>query len=150
MPPVVIARHRVLNACALAGWTAVLLGLGTRWLVLALELICVAEIASSANARLGALVHVARLVVLQNMQPPWDHAVLAMWSLTEVARYTMYLAPGKRTRAARYAVPFVTFPLGLAAEVAAMPLPVPLRLVWAAGGFCAYSALCANVLARRR
>merc|ERR1712060_362394 len=52
--------------------------------------------------------------------------VVLAWSLTEVARYPMFLLPTSRAaRILRYMAPLLTFPLGVAAEAYSAYLALP-------------------------
>ena len=75
---------------------------------------------------LGVLLHAIRTLALTQVMPrtvldpstQWiAPTILASWSITEVARYPMYMFPSnKRLRSLRMVTPLVTFPIGVLGE----------------------------------
>ena len=138
-----ISAQFALNAVALAGWVGVLASVVAEWHTFraasgsrllratqSLETICVFEVvlilvgAARGRAALGVCVHAARLVVAFWVIPagptlPSTRLVLLAWSITETCRYPMFLTRSRSARMLRYAVPVLTFPLGVFAEAIA-------------------------------
>ena len=135
------AWQQVLNLLALSGWGVALAMILSQWpsvsaslgsplmtLILASESICVFEVVQIAlglargNVVLGCTLHYTRLIEALVILPLIPHhlvtrLVLLAWSLTELFRYPMFLAPGsKLARLLRYVTPVLTFPLGCGGE----------------------------------
>lgn len=135
------AWQQGLNVLALSGWGVALAILVAQWpsvsaslgtplmtLILASESICVFEVLQIAlglargNVVLGFTLHYTRLIealVILPLIPSHLSArlVLLAWSLTELCRYPMFLAPGSKfARWLRYVTPVLTFPLGCGGE----------------------------------
>ena len=135
------AWQQALNVVGLAGWSCVLCMLVARWphvsaaldsplmkLTLAAESICAFEVVqivlglARGNAILGISLHYTRLLEALVILPAISshlsvRLVLLAWSLTELCRYPMFLAPSSKVvRLLRYTTPVVTFPLGAGAE----------------------------------
>ena len=120
-----------------------------------LEVICAFEVVqivlgmARGNVVLGVILHYTRLLQALCVIPAvgvaslFPKLVLLAWSVTEVCRYPMFLLPSSGiARAARYAAPAATFPLGVLAEAACSWLALgPLRDAGAAWWLRAMVAL---------
>ena len=123
---------QLLNYVAFVGWMYVLYQLlvqqtSSRWLLLGLEGICFLEVMRilvgdiKGNFVLGIVLHMIRttiiLIVLPVVPTMIQNGILWSWSITEVARYPMYIFYGNSLlRNIRLVVPIVTFPIGAISE----------------------------------
>eukprot|EP00657_Telonema_sp_P-1_P010087 TRINITY_DN4378_c0_g1_i1.p1 TRINITY_DN4378_c0_g1~~TRINITY_DN4378_c0_g1_i1.p1 ORF type:complete len:208 (+),score=35.15 TRINITY_DN4378_c0_g1_i1:148-771(+) len=108
------------------------------------------------NVLLGVTLHAIRTFVLFNVLPdgpPGDkghslcHVVLCAWAVTEVARYPYYIRPTPLTKALRFAVPVLTFPVGAGFELVSAWLFVDKAGPWASWRHSIASLIvCVNAL----